>query len=429
MKTKICILSLCLVALGVQAQKTTKNWERVASLGHTSPSYNKVYAFGKDSVFVIGDDGVINRSTNAGISWEKQVPDKEKRRLEDILFLDSKTGFIIGDKNHINGKSLILKTENGGDSWQVLNSEISDYLYNIWSDGEQQLWICGSNNLLLYSPDKGNNWIPKTLPEENISNAFCYYRKRCYSTSWNKVWVSEDGGSSWQNITDEIPGYSGYPFMKFQVTQDRLYLFCTKESEKELLIFQCETHPRWTRTISSLDRTGIDMRNITDVFFRDPENAYILSFHSRLYGAWPAFIHKTEDAGNSWKKDKGEDNPFPHESLSRNLSFPTGNFGYALTKNNLYRSPYTGDFEDTGDSSPLREDFRPRMQRRGGSLLISAPEALQRLRIGSLEGHALRDLPLQGKEAEISLDGLPQGIYILSLETRSGARYNCKWIW
>ena len=177
MKTKIYILSLCLlVAFGSHAQKTTKNWERIASLGHTSPSYNKVYAFGKDSVFVIGDDGVINRSTNAGISWEKQVPDKEKRRLEDILFLDSKTGFIVGNKNYITKKSLILKTENGGDSWQVLNSEISVNFSTIQSDGKQQVWICGSNNLLLYSPDRGNRLIPKTLPEESISNTFCYYR-------------------------------------------------------------------------------------------------------------------------------------------------------------------------------------------------------------------------------------------------------------
>ena len=157
MKTKILILILWLLALGAHGQKTTKNWERIASLGNTYHFYKKVCAFGKDSVFVIDNHGVIKRSTNAGINWKEQVPDKDKRILEDILFLDSKTGFIVGNKNYITKKSLILKTENGGDSWQVLNSKISVNFSTIQSDGKQQIWICSPDNLLLYSPDRGSN--------------------------------------------------------------------------------------------------------------------------------------------------------------------------------------------------------------------------------------------------------------------------------
>ncbi len=416
MKTKICILSLCLVALGAQAQKTTKNWERIGSLGNTQHFYNKVYAFGKDSVFIIGNMGLVARSTDGAISWKRQHPcDKE---LRDILFINSKTGFAIGREG------MILRTENGGDSWQLLNPGVSVDFKTIQSDGKQQLWICGPDKLLLYSPDKGNNWISKTFP----GRIFCYYGKRCYSASSNQVWVSEDSGNNWQDITAKLPGHGGdYGFMKFQVARDRLYFLCIKGNE--LHIFQCETHPHWTKATSSLDRIGIDMTGLSDVLFRMPGNAYIISHVITLCGGGaPTRIHKTEDAGRTWREDN--QNTRMGEG-SANLSFPVEGLGYALSRTNLYRSPYTGKFENLGnDDSGLREpSFRPRMQRRGGSLLISAPEALQRLRIGSLEGHALRDLPLQGKEAEISLDGLPQGIYILSLETRSGARYNCKWIW
>lgn len=66
-----------------------------------------VYAFNFDTVYIIGENGFITRTTNAGLSWEIQASGTTVQ-LRHIVFTGKDTGYIAGSYG------VILKTTNGG---------------------------------------------------------------------------------------------------------------------------------------------------------------------------------------------------------------------------------------------------------------------------------------------------------------------------
>jgi photosystem II stability/assembly factor-like uncharacterized protein len=79
------------------------------------------------------------------------------RDFHDIVFLDSIHGYVVGQKG------LILRTENGGNSWDSVNSGTSETLNSISFLNASTLYACGSNGCIIKSRDAGKSWeIQKT---------------------------------------------------------------------------------------------------------------------------------------------------------------------------------------------------------------------------------------------------------------------------
>lgn len=92
-----------------------------------SPTSNDLAAvyFVNDVGFAVGVDGTILKSVDSGSTWEQQVPEPGTnwvtwltkppvhRDLKDVYFRDYVTGYVLGDQG------LLLKTINGGLSWTL----------------------------------------------------------------------------------------------------------------------------------------------------------------------------------------------------------------------------------------------------------------------------------------------------------------------
>jgi photosystem II stability/assembly factor-like uncharacterized protein len=95
------ILCLCLTNK-TQAQmwgytnKITGEWMR------------KVEVQGLDTVYIVGENGLIAKSIDQGETWNKQYYSTQVA-LNDIVFFDYYTGFIVGDRG------TILKTTDAGE--------------------------------------------------------------------------------------------------------------------------------------------------------------------------------------------------------------------------------------------------------------------------------------------------------------------------
>jgi photosystem II stability/assembly factor-like uncharacterized protein len=118
---------------------------------------------------------IVLKTTNGGDSWEKvqNVP----YLIKDIVFLDNNFGWAIGyDSSGVGG---ILKTTDGGNTWTIDTDNLSAKLNALYiKDGYG--WAVGDNGLILRTTNAGPTWVDdenETLPteftlEQNYPNPF-----------------------------------------------------------------------------------------------------------------------------------------------------------------------------------------------------------------------------------------------------------------
>jgi len=84
--------------------------------GQSGPSgtFNDIHFINDQEGWVVGNVGVIGRTTNGGATWVTLTnPDPQSRSLYGVFFLNSNEGWAVG------GNGAILHTSNGGTTWTV----------------------------------------------------------------------------------------------------------------------------------------------------------------------------------------------------------------------------------------------------------------------------------------------------------------------
>ncbi|WP_342645674.1 YCF48-related protein [Mucilaginibacter sp. CSA2-8R] len=96
-------------------------WQQVP--GFEQSDFRDVEAFSATEAIIMssGTPAVILKTTDAGKSWKACYRNEDKAYfLDGIDFYDAKHGLIMGDP--INGKFLLLETQNGGETWQEVST-------------------------------------------------------------------------------------------------------------------------------------------------------------------------------------------------------------------------------------------------------------------------------------------------------------------
>lgn len=149
-----------------------KDWELQVSkvVGITLSSIN----FVNEKVgYVVGENETILTTKNGGRQWKVLdgglagggVGDDETSMYNSVQFLDEKTGFIVGirvfpaDKTQ---KSVIMKTEDGAQTWISQESGQEDILEDIYMLNTKIGWAVGENGLVLHTKDGGMRWDKQT---------------------------------------------------------------------------------------------------------------------------------------------------------------------------------------------------------------------------------------------------------------------------
>lgn len=108
-------------------------------------------------------------------NWYQQfLPYLGSKQINDIIFLDSLTGFAIASRNVNQDTSSILRTTNGGDNWQIIFTQSSRRFSKIKFANNSTGFISGGNGsgtpYLYKTTDGGNSW--STVPGATLGNAF-----------------------------------------------------------------------------------------------------------------------------------------------------------------------------------------------------------------------------------------------------------------
>jgi photosystem II stability/assembly factor-like uncharacterized protein len=153
------------------------------------------------------------RTSSGGDIWEGpiciEMPSSPGATLMEyhqpphIRFVDQKTGWIVGDLG------LILKTTDGGLTWQVQNSEVSVSLTDVYFMDAKAGWVTGAGGVLLATKDGGLNWKQQRLGNQELTSV-----RFLEETGWvlaigdPGLYYTEDGGRTWEGSSIRFP-YQG----------------------------------------------------------------------------------------------------------------------------------------------------------------------------------------------------------------------------
>jgi len=247
----------CLMLLATQVFYAQSSWKSVES---GSPGdLVAVYFTSAERGFVAGDNGYLAQTIDGGKSWTKQnigttedineiyfrndkngyvVAGKKMFATDDggrswreiriyeprdfrgstpeflsVQFADKKIGFIVGSLIKRVGKedevvdSLVMRTDNGGESWKRIIVPSKLELYHLDFANSSRGWIVGDRGLILVTYDGGVNWqIQKSGTTKALYNIDFRDSNDGYAVgSKGTILRTENGGEIWEAVKTNFP--------------------------------------------------------------------------------------------------------------------------------------------------------------------------------------------------------------------------------
>lgn len=179
----------------LKSSNAGETWTLMNSLSSTN--LYSIYFIDSEKGFAVGQDGVILKTVNAGTSWTLQTIGSTSN-FYSIQFTDSLTGFLIDGKN-------IYKTIDGGSNWvsKYQNIQYNNYQFSAayFIDNNYGYVTCGSpedmNSLLLKTNDGGENWSVMNVPHNLSASLFFTDSNTGYVCAYRSILRTNDGGSTW----------------------------------------------------------------------------------------------------------------------------------------------------------------------------------------------------------------------------------------
>ena len=153
--------------------------------------------------WAVGHDAVILKTIDGGASWQVVYKNiEEQRPLFDVVFSDLNNGVAVGAYGYY------LYTHDGGKTWgdKLVNEEHDYHLNAISQNSQGDLYIAGETGHIYRSLDKGENWTTLSSPYEGS-----FFDVLAWGDSHVVVaglrghfYLSDDKGESWNKIPSTV---------------------------------------------------------------------------------------------------------------------------------------------------------------------------------------------------------------------------------
>jgi len=300
--------------------------------------------------WVISREGRIHLTSDGGETWQqKRVEMPFASEVSASSFVDSLTGWIAvvrmsSDVLRPNKTRVwLMKTEDGGNTWQEQYSEEAVQLDRLYFVSAQEGWAVGSRSIkrerleddpvVLHSADAGKHWavISESLPKGGGRLEEAYYEKSVgllVLNSDGSVFSTSDDGAHWQNIAAVPDEPSQTFFGRFGELADKRLWFLGGSSSYEgtygVLAFR------------SPDNTWTKLRTrayLNDVMFLTTDKVIACGFVNEKSGSHEGkrgVILRSTDGGRNWVSDIPTNSNVPLTALARagNRLWVVGEEGY-----------------------------------------------------------------------------------------------------
>jgi photosystem II stability/assembly factor-like uncharacterized protein len=263
--------------------------------------------------WIIGCDGAIKKSDNGGDSWIL-LQSRVTSDLWDISFINDQVGWVCGSNN------TILKTNNGGESWNTLLSDsTSDKIFVALQFYDENIgWMSSNQGEILRSVDGGSSW--EIVKDDNLGGAQLAVldSNSAYCLS-GQLYYTSDGGKTWESYS--IPTPKNYFISNFYFTdQNRGFVTLSNGSGGAIItefpiLSTIDGGSNWELS-DYLKDSGFSC-----VYFVDQNNGWIGGIEN---------IYKTKDAGNSWTLDFTPEDDFLY---LKDICFINKNVGWVINYN------------------------------------------------------------------------------------------------
>ncbi len=157
-----------------------------------------------------GNSGTILHTTNGGESWEIQNTNITSN-IVDVFFLDRNRGWALAWSLENPTGTIILKTSNGGDEWIAENyPEESKFMKKIFFNDSLNGVMGGNPNAFVYTNDGGFEWNPVSIDSGLLSNLpvlnFNFFNDEYGFANGGKfdisgvIWKTINGGRNWNSM-------------------------------------------------------------------------------------------------------------------------------------------------------------------------------------------------------------------------------------
>jgi photosystem II stability/assembly factor-like uncharacterized protein len=194
-----------------------REWSITENIGGTNLSTGNPYSlydlemFDKQTGLVCGEDGLLARTTNGGVSWTNLSGDSDGTWY-DMFFINAKTGFVSGEAS--NG---IRMTTDGGENWSYINSPSAD-AFSIYAFDENIIFTTSTEGRIFSTSNGGQSWNEFSTGTNDTLLKINFYNKGLgvvCGTS-NTVKITTNRGLSWDNFNTNLPENTWYD-IDFQI--------------------------------------------------------------------------------------------------------------------------------------------------------------------------------------------------------------------
>jgi len=159
--------------------------------------------------WIVGSDGFITKTTNAGLDWVQQSSGTTLT-LTSVMSINQNTGWISGEGG------LILKTTDGGQNWFELTSGTFELLTDLHFFDLNIGWVVGDGGTILKTTNGGSSWISQSSDSSFDLNSIDFVDSFVgYAVGFDneilsaKVLKTTDGGVNWINKSAIFDEYNG----------------------------------------------------------------------------------------------------------------------------------------------------------------------------------------------------------------------------
>jgi photosystem II stability/assembly factor-like uncharacterized protein len=239
--------------------------------------------------------------------------------LRYLFFVDSLTGWAAGEAG------TIIRTTDGGESWEVQNSTVQTFIMDIFFVDENLGWalalkdVFPFNSVILKTTNGGDKWTAENFPDSSkLIRTIFFFDSLNGFVGGSYIARTSDGGNSWVEADIDSNMVSGFPVYRFNFYNQQFGYACGGRIDVAGVT--------WRTTNSGLSWTaqGISADEVFDIFIFDSLNAITLSGDPE--GLYPIADLKTTNAGLTWNYTE-----LSFFGLSFNIDFRTYNEGWSAS--------------------------------------------------------------------------------------------------
>ncbi|MBI4647547.1 MAG: T9SS type A sorting domain-containing protein [Bacteroidia bacterium] len=429
MKHYLIILQLLFCFTG---QKVFAQWTQLNSGINNAVHFNSVFFLNKDTGFIAvyhiasPFNRVILKTKNGGDTWEVQTLNFLSVCFA-IFFSNNDTGYALGYKTGWEPPLVVLKTNDGGNNWFIMHEE---YFYISWY--KIPLFFTSSNTGyfggggILKTNDGGSNWIAVT-PSQTGGDTLYFYNSIHFPTksvgyavgTFSGIFVdgaliykTTDEGDNWILLTSFYQ-YDGVLQTVFFTDSLKGWVggrFGGPLDCNFRHIFKTTDGGETWDTLTTAFQYIVN-----DIFFANESTGYVVDDKG--------YIYKTKDSGNSWETQYFANKPI------RAIYCIDENICYAVGDSGLILKTINGG-ESIKENKNIQEilSIRPNPFCSSTEITVSIAEPTNvKLYLANIYGIIIKELINQRlsegiHKVTISDSALAHGIYYCILETGNGMK-------